>query len=136
MATQFDTSKGRKRAFLAALSKGWSVSRAAQEAGVDRTTVYKWRERSAAFGRDWDFAFEAGTDLLEDIAHKRAFEGSDTLLIFMLKARRPHKFRDNATVEITGKDGGPLVVRYPVKAEDPEKWENAFSVPADPAVPK
>jgi hypothetical protein len=33
---------------------------------------------------------------------------SDTLLIFMLKGRRPEKFRDNARVEMTGEDGGRM----------------------------
>ena len=105
MSTQFDSSKKRKTAFLAALSKGWSVSRAAQEAGVDRTTVYKWRDRSKTFAAQWREAVENGTDLLEDIAHKRAFEGSDTLLIFMLKARRPEKYKDRVENQLTGKDG-------------------------------
>jgi hypothetical protein len=33
---------------------------------------------------------------------------SDTLLIFLLKGARPRKFRDNASLELTGKDGGPV----------------------------
>ena len=35
-------------------------------------------------------------------------EYSDTLLIFLLKAHRPDKFRDNSKVELTGKDGGAI----------------------------
>ena len=33
---------------------------------------------------------------------------SDTLLIFMLKARRPEKYRERANVELTGQGGGPV----------------------------
>jgi hypothetical protein len=33
---------------------------------------------------------------------------SDTLLIFLMKGARPEKYRDNARVEHTGKDGGPI----------------------------
>src|ERR1041385_7945785 len=33
---------------------------------------------------------------------------SDTLLLAMLKAHRPDKYKDRASHEITGKDGGPV----------------------------
>lgn len=33
---------------------------------------------------------------------------SDTLMIFLLKARRPEKYRERSNVELTGKDGAPL----------------------------
>ena len=42
-------------------------------------------------------------DSLEVEARRRAFAGSDTLLIFMLKAARPAKFRDNVHHEHDGK---------------------------------
>jgi hypothetical protein len=35
---------------------------------------------------------------------------SPALLIFMLKARRPETYRDNAVVRVTGHDGGPVQV--------------------------
>src|SRR5262249_8027880 len=79
---------------LASLAEGNSVARAAADAGVGRTTAYEWREADAAFAQAWDDAVEAGTDALEDEAVKRAKSGSDTLLIFMLKARRREKFAE------------------------------------------
>ncbi len=33
---------------------------------------------------------------------------SDTLLIFTLKAHAPQKYRDNTSIELTGKDGGAV----------------------------
>jgi hypothetical protein len=33
---------------------------------------------------------------------------SDNLLMFMLKARRPDRFRDNSSIEYSGKGGAPL----------------------------
>ncbi|WP_199734392.1 hypothetical protein [Aquitalea palustris] len=33
---------------------------------------------------------------------------SDTLLIFTLKAHAPEKYRDNTSIELTGKGGGPV----------------------------
>jgi AcrR family transcriptional regulator len=103
----------RKRAkLLTAFGEGLSVAAAAKRAGVGRSTAYEWRSADADFAKAWDEAIEAGTDVLEDEAVRRAVEGtdepvfyqgmvcgavrrySDTLLIFMLKARRPEKFKD------------------------------------------
>ncbi len=44
-------------------------------------------------------AIEQGTDVLEDEAVRRALAGSDTLLMFLLRARRPEKCRENVRVE-------------------------------------
>src|SRR5579883_342376 len=103
----------RRAASLAALAAPGSVSRAARLAGVPRRTAYDWRAADEAFGKAWDEALERGTDVLEDEAVRRASEGtlrpvfqggkkvgtvreySDLLLIFMLKARRPDKYRDS-----------------------------------------
>jgi len=45
---------------------------------------------------------ETGTDVLEDIALQRAKDKSDTLLIFLLKACRPGKYKDRAVREVKG----------------------------------
>ena len=39
-------------------------------------------------------------------------EYSDTLLIFLLKATNPEKYRERQQVEHMGKDGGPISVRF------------------------
>ena len=41
---------------------------------------------------------------------------SDTLLIFLLKAHRPKKYRETIHHAVTGEDGGP--VRHIIEAED------------------
>jgi hypothetical protein len=61
--------------------------------------MYKHRANSETLAAAWDDAVEAGTDALEDEAVRRAKKSSDTLLIFLLKGRRPHKFKDRAVVE-------------------------------------
>lgn len=121
------TPKRRER-FLAALADGYSVSKASDEAGLSRQSFYAARERDEDFAEEWDEAIEAGTDKLEDEARRRAHDGvdepafyqggicghvrkySDTLLIFLLKARRPDKYRERHSHEHTGKDGGPIEV--------------------------
>jgi hypothetical protein len=84
--------------------------------------------------RDWEDAIEAGTDVLEEEAKRRALFGvekpvfqkgelvghvqeySDTLMIFLLKGRNPNKFKERVHAEHTGKDGGPI--QHEVSARD------------------
>lgn len=93
---------------------------------MSRRAVYNIREKNEKFRLEWDSAVEEGTDTLEDEAKRRAYEGvdhpvtyqgeitatykdySDTLLMFILKARRPDKYRERQ--EVSGPDGGPIPV--------------------------
>jgi hypothetical protein len=99
-------------AFLNALAGGATVEDAARAAKTTRTTVYQWRAAEPAFAKEWAIAYRIGGDTLEAEAQRRAVEGtlkpvfhqgkvvghvreySDTLLIFLLKARNPQKFCD------------------------------------------
>jgi hypothetical protein len=80
--------------FLDALRVHGIVSRAAIEVGVERSTIYFERQRDPIFAQEWAEALDRGVDMLEDVAKKRAYEGSDTLLIFLLKAHRPERYRE------------------------------------------
>ncbi|TNE60836.1 MAG: terminase [Alphaproteobacteria bacterium] len=99
-----------QRAFLEALAAGYSVGGAAEAAGIDRATPYRWRHQSIVFAREWDAAWAMGADALEDEALRRAVKGtekpvfrggevvghvrefSDTMLMQLLKARKPEKY--------------------------------------------
>lgn len=107
-------------AFLGALADGASITRAAETAGIGRRTAFDHRQRDEDFALAWHEAAEAGADRLEDEARRRAAEGtlkpiyqggklvgevreySDTLLIFLLKGKRPEVFRENVKVEHSG----------------------------------
>lgn len=109
--------------FLLGLGDGLSVSGAARGADLALTTLYRDRDNDAAFKAAWDSAIETGTDALEDEVLRRAKDGtlkpvyqggvkvgeirefSDTLAIFLLKARRPEKFKDRAQVDLNATDG-------------------------------
>jgi hypothetical protein len=109
----------REIAFLAALSATANVLRACEAAGIGRTTAYDWRDADEDFRKRWDRALEIGVEALEDEAVRRAHEGweepvmyqgqqcatvrkySDTLLIFLLKGRKPERYRER--VEHSGK---------------------------------
>lgn len=84
---------------LAALAEGASLTAAAAAEGVRREVLWAWRKEDPAFDAAVNAAIDAGTDKLEDIAKRRASETSDTLLIFLLKGRRPEKYRERHTVE-------------------------------------
>jgi hypothetical protein len=109
------TKKGDR--MLKALSLGKSITTAAKAEGVDRTTYYAWRESEPGFAEAADAAIEAGIDILEDEAYRRAKNTSDTLLIFLMKSKRRSIYGDKWQGELTGKDGGPLIVSF---GEDPK----------------
>lgn len=91
----------RREAVLEALREGASASEAARSGGITRQAVFQWRQADEEFALAYHDAEEAGTDELERVAVKRAKESSDTLLIFLLKARRPAKYRER--IDLTAK---------------------------------
>ena len=107
---------------LRCLAKGFTTEEAFRRTGLKRSTFYDWRKADLGFDKAVVDAIEAGTDFLEDEVRRRAVEGdlvpigfykgepsahvvqrSDTLLMFLLKGRRPEKFRENYQVELSGK---------------------------------
>jgi hypothetical protein len=105
-----DTETVEKKArFVVALRQKCSVFHAAQAAGVGRATVYRWRDDDTEFAAQWDDAIEDAVDALESSLYERALNGTDTTAaIFLLKGRRRPVFGDKASLEHTGKDGGPI----------------------------
>jgi hypothetical protein len=112
----------KKLEFLSAMcDDGLTVFDAANRIGVSRVTLYKHRGLDPEFAAAWDKAYDDGTTVLEAEAQRRAVQGvteavynkgvvvghvqkySDLLLIFLLKARAPQKFRDN--IDVTNSDG-------------------------------
>src|ERR1041384_1157727 len=78
--------------FLDALARGLSPTSAAVAAGIGRSTLYEDRRKDQQFARAWDDAAQQGIDRLEDEAYRRAMAGSDTLLMFLLRGRRPEVY--------------------------------------------
>lgn len=119
-AEQWNAKK--KVEFLSCLrDEGMTIRDAADRVGVSCTTLYKTRGEDVEFAAAWDVAYDQGTTVLEAEAQRRAVQGvtepvfnkgvivghvqkySDLLLIFLLKARAPQRFRDN--VDMTNSDG-------------------------------
>lgn len=105
----------KKRAFLAAFAVLGNVSRAAASAGIDRRTHTTWKTEDGDYADAFVDAREHGADALVEEAQRRAFVGSDTLLIFLLKGLRPEVYRER--YEHTGKDGGAIQTEVFVNAK-------------------
>ena len=84
-----------EKAYLIALAQTSNVTLSAQMAGIARATVRERYDTSPEFRKACDDAINQGVDILEAEARRRAMSGSDLLLIFLLKAHRPDKYRDN-----------------------------------------
>src|SRR3990167_5620358 len=121
--------------FLQKLSEYGNVSQAAKSLDINPVYLYKLRREFPELKVIWDRAARIGAKALEDEARRRAYEGvnkpvfhegevcghirqySDTLLIFLLKAHFPEKYREN--VSITGPGGGPLELNVRVSYVKP-----------------
>lgn len=120
--------------FLEALRESASVTKACEIAAIGRRTAYQWRAATPEFAQQWDETLADAIEDLEAEARRRAIRGiekgvwhqgqlvgtelqySDTMLIFLLKAAKPDKYRDRASVEHTGANGGPIQTENPGEA--------------------
>lgn len=116
-----------KQAFLDALAESGVVATAMRAAGIKgRPTITRWREADPDFDAAYQDALAEAADGLETEARRRAVEGvvrtkiigtgdnarvidehhySDTLLLALLKARKPEDFADRSKTELSNPDG-------------------------------
>lgn len=94
--------------FLEALGQSPSVTKACEAAQVGRNTAYRWRDEYPEFADRWDDIKAAGIERLEDALYQRAIDTSDQAAMFLLKALKPHVYRDQQRVEHVGDGGGPV----------------------------
>lgn len=114
-----------KAAFLESFKVTGNISESCGIAGVVRRTIYKWQEHDDEFLLNFREAEVQATEYLETAARSRAVDGvttstpilhqgkvvytieetkySDTLLIFLLKARAPDKYRERVDVKHGGR---------------------------------
>lgn len=114
--------------FLRSLARYGNVSMASKAAHIGRKTAYRWRQDEADFAHAWEDALKDAEDVMAKEAWRRAVKGttkpvyqggeqvgsvqeySDTLLIFLLKATNPEKYRERTDVNHSG--GQTLRVEY------------------------
>lgn len=103
--------------FLDELCNVANVTRASQIAGFAPKEVYRLRKLDPDLAKAWQEAIEIGNKALEDEARRRAYEGvpepvfyqgaqcgivqkySDTLLMFLLNATDPDRFKRRSQVD-------------------------------------
>lgn len=88
---------------IAGFLKHGTVTQACAAAGISRQTWYDWIDQDSRFAGMVLDAKEAVADALEQRAHERAHEGSDTLLIFLLKSLRK-EYRDKEQITVMHPD--------------------------------
>lgn len=115
---------------LTAYEELGNITLACKRARVPRRTFYNWliegNPNNAAFIEAFEASNRMAVGVLEAEAHRRAVTGlkkgifykgkkvateheySDTLLIVLLKAHAPEKYKDRVANEHTGKDGQPI----------------------------
>jgi hypothetical protein len=94
------------------LSQGHTLAHVREVLGINRVTVFRWRQVDPSFAQAYSHAMEAGTDVIEQEARRRAVEGydrpvfqsgklagfervySDMLAALLLRGRRPEIYRD------------------------------------------
>jgi hypothetical protein len=128
--------RARKDAFLEAYSKIGTVTGAAKEAGIDRTTHYLWMENDREYADEFKGAEQQFCDLVRETVRDRAIVGisqevynakgdfvghrvvySDRLLELLAKAKCP-EFREKH--ELTGPNGSPLKIEVVTGVPQPE----------------
>lgn len=138
--------------FLEALADYGNVSAACRLAKVSRDTAYRHRNTDVDFATAWEAAAALGVESLEDEARRRAYKGvrkpvyqkgelvgyvqeySDTLMIFLLKAHKPEKYRERH--EFSGPNGGPIPIQHSADDEQLDSYLTALAqISAAKAVP-
>lgn len=86
-----------RKAFLKALAIEGVVTYACDQARVSKMQVYRVRNSDPEFAQQWNDAIDSAADTLESEVRRRAFAGSDLLLMFLMKKMRP-EFREKVTI--------------------------------------
>jgi hypothetical protein len=97
------------------LSQGHTLARVRKVLGINRVTIFRWRQNDPSFSKAHSEAMEAGTDVIEQEAQRRAVDGyvrpvfqrgelvgfervySDILAALLLRGRRPEVFREGTS---------------------------------------
>jgi hypothetical protein len=129
--------------FFEQLAKTCNITASAAAIGVSRQHVHHLRRTRKDFAKSWDDAIQQATDALEAAARGRAIDGfqrpiyqrgelvghetcySDALMITLLKAHRPEKFRDKG---FDLPPGSEIVISMKSGKDDDSKTDGVIDV--------
>lgn len=134
----------KRQAFLTALAQLGVVTAAAEAAGINRVTAWRWREADEEFAKAWDDAIEQAADRIELEAHRRAVVGFEEPVVHKgVLSYRTERYVDEETKEerwrVVLDDRGqpvPLTIRRHsdalmgilLKGHKPEKYRDNSKV--------
>ena len=119
MGAPYKITPKRQQTFLDVLSETGNITEACKAIKVSRMSLYRFRKKNKKFAEAWEEAEYRGVDALIEEARRRAHDGvdephfyqdqivgyvrkySDTLLIFLIKAKRP-EYRDTYQMNMDG----------------------------------
>lgn len=119
MAKNYKFNPKKQEKFLELFAETGNIKQSCTLVKISQNTVYRLRKKSKKFAEAWEEAESQGVDSLIAEARRRAYEGvdepvfykgehcglirkySDTLLIFLIKAKRP-EYRDNYQMNLSG----------------------------------
>lgn len=108
----------RKRAFAELIAQGLNFTEAAEAVHVDRATAFRWRQQDPEFAQVCRDALKISIERLEHEAERRALNGSDKLLMFLLERRAPEKYHIAQKMEHSGGVSLQVVTGVPQPGED------------------
>lgn len=115
---------GWRTLFLRVLRNKGTVRAAAEQIGLTTRSVRQAIKQDPAFAELVQEALEDNTELLEEVAYRRALEGDNLMTIFMLKARKPEVYRDNYRRDDAN---GPIVMVKTYVGFSPDEWDKQLA---------
>jgi hypothetical protein len=102
LPTQEQRTKATQKAFLDLLAEGCNFTEANAALGINRATSFRWRQTDPEFAQACRVAFKVSLDKLKAEAERRAVNGSDKLLMFLLERYDPAQFHIAQKLEHSG----------------------------------
>jgi hypothetical protein len=106
-----------KKAFIESIGKGKTIIEASGASGVDRTTIWLWRQTDQEFDNkvidvldsriqaveDSLYVNATGYEVVDKDGNKKTIRGDTTAQIFFLKNRSKGRWKDKQEIEHSGK---------------------------------
>ncbi len=82
------------KSIISSLKKGNTVEEACRQAGINQSTLWKWRQKEDRIDGMIYRAIESRIQLVEDALFNSAIKGVPAAQIFFLKNRKPDRWKD------------------------------------------
>lgn len=97
---------------LAIVSRNGSIAEATRTLNISSQAVYDYKLRNPSFATALKAAREEAVEMLEAVAFKRAQQGSDRLLMFMLEHLKPETYRSRLQIDLAREEAKRLASEF------------------------